>query len=877
MNEHEIVNYGNIQLMFESMPYTCHLWNAEMVMLDCNDASMKMFKVENKEDFKNRFFEFSPKYQPDGSLSIEKAFMHISRAFKDGICVFNWSHIASDGTPIPCKATAIRVDGKSEQLVVVHVIDMSDYNAMIKEIQQKDHLLHTVNRVAGILLQSPIEDFTDNLYRCMGMLAESVDADRVYIWKNFVENGELCCAQISEWSERVGPHKGRKYTTGISYRKNIPEWEPLLSGGRDVNGVVKDMSPSLSALLSDRGPLSVFVTPIFLLDQFWGFIGFDDCHNARVFSDDEASILRSAGLLLANSMHKSDMTLKLKEALEVAQEANHAKSIFLSNMSHEIRTPMNAIIGMGELLAHEPLNERQAEYVNDIAISAKLLLAIINDILDFSKIESGKLELNPIDYDFNAMVDNIKSMFIYIAQKKGIEFTLECADNLPRFLYGDDIRLRQVLTNICGNAIKFTESGYVRLKITASGDSLIFEIEDTGIGIQKEDMASLFNAFEQVDKSKNRSVVGSGLGLSICKSFVEMMDGEIAVKSEYGAGTVFSVIIPLIPGNPKNIRTCKTTTEEQAVSAPDAKILLIDDNGFNLKVARGLLGFMDIEAETADSGAKALKLVVENDYNIIFMDHMMPEMDGVETVLKIRELGGKYKDVIIIALTANAVTGAREMFLENGFNDFISKPIDANKLRKIVQKYLPQDKVHMKTKCGDVQTLCDMEEDLRKKSILTFARENSGTFGKLTDALSNGDIKTAHRIAHTLKGIAGYLGRKELSAAALSLEESLQDGTAGYTRGQLSDLERELSAALTEYAPLVREAENKKPETVRLDAEKLSAILAALGPLLKKGDYGAVSYAKELQGVAGMEELTELIDEYDFEGALQLLNSLGQA
>jgi len=727
------------------------------------------------------------------------------------------------------------------------------------------------------LLQSPIEDYTENLYRCMGMMAEAVGADRVYIWKNYTVNGELYCSQICEWSEKVEPQHGSEYSNAISYSENIPEWEPILSSGGFINGEAQKMSPVSAALLSSRGILSIFVAPVFLMDQFWGFIGFDDCHRVRVFSDDEASILRSAGLLIANSMFKSDMTLKLKEALEEAQKANYYKSIFLSNVSHEIRTPMNAIIGMGELLARERLNERQAGYANDIVVSAKSLLNIINDVLDFSKIESGKLELNPIDYDLNALIDNIESMFLYIANSRGLEFKLEYGGNLPDYLYGDDIRLRQVLINICGNAVKFTEKGYVQLKITASNDSLIFEIKDTGIGLRKEDMTKLFNAFEQVDKSKNRSVVGTGLGLSLSKSFVEMMGGKITVESEYGHGTNFTVVIPYIKGNPENIK--KLVNDNKAaftLSAPDARILVTDDNEFNLKVASGLLGLMDIEAATANSGFKAIELVKQNDYDIVFMDHMMPEMDGVETVRKIRKLGGKYEELTIIALTAYAIGSVSEMFIENGFSDFISKPIDVNKLYEIVERHLPPEKIRTEVKLEARQERLNREEALFRKATITFVKENQKAFENITTSLSMGDTKTAHRIAHSLKSSAGYIGKEDLQQAAFSLEKSLQDETVGCTSEQLDTLERELEKALSEFEPLLKEAKSEKPDDMQIDCERLAALLSELEPLLKKGDFNAVGFVEELQSFASMEELAERIDDYDFDGALQVLNSLGK-
>ena len=322
--------------------------------------------------------------------------------------------------------------------------------------------------------------------------------------------------------------------------------------------------------------------------------------------------LRFERLVKIRTEELSNNQKKLVIAVESAEKANNAKTEFLANMSHEIRTPMNAIIGMSEILEHERLDDRQMNFVKDINTSAHSLLDIINDILDMSKIEAGKLDLNPVDYDFYQFINNIAMMFIHIVENRGIEFRFEKTGAIPTHLYGDDIRLRQIITNICGNAVKFTEKGYVKLSVTSKEDMLVIKVEDTGMGIRKDDLPKLFNAFEQVDKMKNRRIVGAGLGLTISKSLVDMMGGEITVESEYGHGTAFTVTIPIILGDVANIKPEKSRASI-TLRAPDAKILVTDDNEFNLKVASGLLHLMDIQAETADSGFKAIELIKEND------------------------------------------------------------------------------------------------------------------------------------------------------------------------------------------------------------------------------------------------------------------------
>jgi len=565
---------------------------------------------------------------------------------------------------------------------------------------------------------------------------------------------------------------------------------------------------------------------------------------------------------------------QLLEAVDAAQEANRAKTEFLANMSHEIRTPMNAITGMSEILEHENLNKRQMGYVKDIKTSANSLLGIIDDILDMSKIEAGKLELNPVDYNFKQFMDNNVSMFTHISKDANLGFTYETIGDIPDYLFGDDIRLRQIITNICSNAVKFTKKGSVKLSVKRDKDSLAITIRDTGLGVKKEDMPKLFQAFEQLDKTKNRNIVGTGLGLPICKSLVEMMGGEITVESEYGQGTAFTVTVPIVTGDEENIRKNELGKIAQTITAPDARILITDDNEFNLKVTSGLLSLMDIKAETAISGFKTLELIKEHNYDIIFMDHMMPEMDGIETVQRIRSLGGKYLDIYIIALTANAVKGAREMFMNNGFDDFLSKPIDINDLQEMVLKYLPPEKVIVFANREKTKENIDREKELRLKSIRTFVKENQNAYDKILTLLDSGDVRTAHRIAHTLKSAAGYLGKKDLQEAALSLEKSLVNGIANHTPRQVSILRKELSSALSEFIYIVEEAEAEEVAAVHLNSDELDKLFDELKPLLHNSDFNALDYVDRLRTIEGMEELADLIDEYDFIGAVDFIENL---
>ena len=418
-----------------------------------------------------------------------------------------------------------------------------------------------------------------------------------------------------------------------------------------------------------------------------------------------------------------DLTKEKNMLLELVQ-ANEAKSQFLANMSHEIRTPINGILGMDSILLKECKDENLKEYAKNIQSAGQSLLSIINDILDISKIESGKLQILPIKYQLFSIVNDCYNLTKVKLEEKPVKLEIEINENLPSYLYGDEVRIRQIINNFLSNAVKYTKEGSITFRLDfeeKSGEEiwLVISVMDTGIGVKEEDLAKLFESFTRIEEKRNRNIEGTGLGLNLTKNLVDLMQGEITVESTYGTGSCFTAKLPqkVVDATPmgdfdKRYRQYLNQGEESVLSfcAPKAKLLVVDDVEMNLRVVEGLLKQTKMNIDTAACGRECLELVQKKRYDIIFLDHMMPEMDGIETLQNMKLLTeNQNKDTPVIMLTANAIVGAKEEYMEMGFNDYLTKPIQESVLLEMIRKYLPEE------------LLCAMERDERQEETIQVA------------------------------------------------------------------------------------------------------------------------------------------------------------
>ena len=526
-----------------------------------------------------------------------------------------------------------------------------------------------------------------------------------------------------------------------------------------------------------------------------------------------------------------DALRKEKRSQQEAEAANMAKSSFLANMSHEIRTPINAILGMNEMILREEKDPAIRGYAGNIQASGNSLLSIVSDVLDISKIESGKLEIIPVDYEVNSLISDCCNMAAGRAKAKELELLVECADNVPMKLCGDETHIRQIIMNLLTNAVKYTEKGTVKLIVSGSfndgGFVLKVDVSDTGIGIAEENLPQLFTQFQRFDLQRNRNIEGTGLGLSIVKRLCDLMSGTITARSVLGSGSTFTVELPqkVVDSTPcggVNLNYSAGAEHEyhHSFEAPEAKILAVDDLPVNLLVIANLLKETRIKIDTAGSGRECLDKCSQQKYDLILMDHMMPEMDGVQTFEKLHgDKSSPNFETPVIMLTANALAGMREQYMDVGFADYVSKPVRGAKLEEAIRRNLPESLIKpaspeipaeaVSTEPSGFADICSAVPELNVNAALQYC---CGSAELLNDLLHDftendhfSDLKAAfeekrwedyRRHAHSLKSTSLMIGLTGLSERARASELALKGGCTEFAELNHDSLIEEYSALL---------------------------------------------------------------------------------
>ena len=694
----------------------------------------------------------------------------------------------------------LRLDGTT---LVGYSLSFSDFNGIQKSF--RGHSAVSYKKGLGALFTTPIYDGENVKYVLYKLYGDSVLGDKFGV---SCYNGQGLASIMDQNEQMVIPFSNPQFSAeefinSSAVQTAMPElWEKMnIDTAASVYYEDKDGGHFL--FVSEISQLGLYLTGMVPVDVVAAGITTISALILWVFG--LLIVMFAVGMVyLLSAEEKVRESDALREAKNMAEQANHAKSDFLANMSHEIRTPINAIMGMNEMVLRESKDEAILEYASNIQSASRTLLSLINDILDFSKIEAGRMEIIPVPYKTAGFLNDVVNMIEIKAKQKQLDFLVEIDPALPSVLEGDEVRNRQIIINILNNAVKYTKEGMVKFLVkgirTDNDFLLMMQVKDSGIGIKEEDLNKLFDSFQRLDLEQNRNIEGTGLGLAITHNLVEQMHGRMEVSSEYGKGSVFTIYLTqeIIDSSPmgdfrqKSEESAKQTADSsQSFTASDAKVLVVDDNKMNLMVVKALLKNTGIQITTCMSGAECLELTREEYFDVILLDHMMPEMDGVETLSRLKQSENPCKNVPAIALTANAIVGAREEYLKAGFADYLSKPIEGSQLEIMLLKYIPQDKIHYehpenesnrKQPTANEPTAqsyinkalglqyCSGSKEFYAEVLALYCSSCEDEIAKMQNALKAEDWKKYTVYVHGLKSTSMNIGAEQLSTAAKELE-----------------------------------------------------------------------------------------------------------
>lgn len=772
-----------IRIMLDSMPQVCNFWNEDFKLIDCNLASISLFRLSSKEEYLERFYDLSPERQPNGRQSKGLFQKKLMRAMEKGHACFEWVHRRPDGVLIPSEITLVRVENAGRRIVLSYTRDLTELKHKEAELDKERQLLVRIMANSPVCFLIFVKD---------EVRFSTPFADAFFGLKDGAKAADFCvdAGECSLFLNEV------RASGSINWR---------VVSMRSAEGGVKEM-----------------LANAFLAEYY-----------------DEPCVM--AWFLDVTEMRETERQLRL--ARDAAEESTRAKGEFLANMSHEIRTPMNAILGMTRLVLDTELNGRQRGYLEKAEQSARALLRILNDILDFSKIEAGRLEMEITDFCIAKVLQSVVDMLRDSAREKGLR--LELSTELPASLcvLGDPLRLHQILTNLVSNAIKFTSKGGVFIRaaiqdVSQGSARFVFSVRDTGIGLEPEQHKRLFSAFSQADASTTRRYGGTGLGLAISKRLVELMQGEISCISEPGQGAEFSftAVLAFSQDSETGLRQSMELQATSSVSGDsdpltlvshlkDKRILVAEDNDINQIVASEMLRKAGFIVEIAGNGREAIEMTLAKRYDLIFMDIQMPEVDGLTATKELRAYP-HLKDIPIVAMTAHAMSGDKEKSLAVGMNDHITKPIDPLEVFSVISRWLtPENLVMPPSVAGGrvsdfeipkhiitERTVTELPSSLpgvdvasglvrvagNKKLYVKLLRhvasDSPSTKEKLSAAIAAGDALQVRELAHSLKGAAANLSITAVAAASEKLETAAKEENFAVLPGFLDELSSALDA-----------------------------------------------------------------------------------
>ena len=1032
-----IASNDRMRAMLEATPFGMHVWNNDLQIFDCNQVAVDLFKLSDKQEFLEKFDSFLLESQPDGRNSLQSRERYLKKAFAEGIVSFEWAYHLPDGESLPCEITLVRIDHQDEHFVLAHLRDLREQKRMTAEIEKAGKINQAIINASpfGIMVfdeNISMADCNDALAEMLNTTKHEIIASMWDFSPQYMPDGQLAAEKASELAVRAiaGETVVTEWTLHTAEGAPVP-CELTLTRVKGVDEIIglgflydlrtirnsikahEDILNCLDTMILATNPTTSEI--VFINKQLANFFSLEanavigqDCHQVIRKCDDICSfcprldldqdpdttivwddLVLGRNIRLADRyidwpngetvhlQHSVDVT-ELVAAKELAEQSNRAKSEFLSHMSHDIRTPMNAIIGMAELALRESRWDDARGHILTVKHAGTNLLSIIDDILDFSKIESGKLSIVAENYLLSSLINDVISIIRMRIVDTGLQFTVNVDSSIPNALCGDEIRIRQILINLLGNAVKYTDQGFVALSLRGEiADeqtiTLTLEVTDSGRGIKQEFIDRLFEEYFQIKEEHSTPVDGVGLGLPITLSFTKAMGGSIAVHSEHGEGSSFIVTLPqqiidhdriaavenpekervlvydgtgvhaesialtisdlgirceiaannmdlteklatgvytfvfisfelyeinksVISSYGKNVKLVLLTDFAETIpykgmswlakpvysvpvanllngvadsftysdgsgrivmfTMPEARVLVVDDVQTNLKVAKGLLTPYMVQVELVGGGAAAIEALKSKDFDLVFMDHRMPGMDGMEATERLRALGAEdayFKDLPIIALTANAVSGAKEIFLENGFNDYLSKPIDTVKLNTVLEKWMPQEKwkktVAVKKEDGERIELEIEGLDVKKGVALTggkveyyietlasFCEDGLERITKIREGLKNSDLPIYTIYIPAMKSAAANVGAGWLSEMAKKLEEAGRCEDTGYIGTNNDEFLSALESLVNRIRDTLSARESAGAGQKPANADELREVLLTLKTVLNNMD-----------------------------------------